>query len=239
MLSYKTYGKDSNPPVVLLHGFLSDSRYWSNLVPILADEHFVITIDLLGFGSSPKPRQNKYDLEEHTSTVLETVLPLINQPAIFIGHSMGAMVAAELSRISPNSVEKLILSNPPLFPSSEDAYQDIHRTNTLYRIMLFSKLGLVLWPPLKILARFSGGYVSTSHTAWSRRLSLHNTIIASDGHSILRKLSANSVVIHGRNDRKIYQKLADRSYPFRNLWVESGHHTPRVLPEAIVEALKA
>ncbi len=55
-LFYREYGTEHTDTVVLLHGYLSDGRYWSSVVKRLKQTHHVIAIDLLGFGKSPKPR---------------------------------------------------------------------------------------------------------------------------------------------------------------------------------------
>ena len=60
-LYYATIGQ--GPPVVLLHGGLSNSDYWGNQVKALAPHHTVIVVDSRGHGRSTRDaRPYGYDL---------------------------------------------------------------------------------------------------------------------------------------------------------------------------------
>ena len=60
-LYYATIGR--GPPVVLLHGGLSNSDYWGNQVKALAPHHTVIVVDSRGHGRSTRDaRPYGYDL---------------------------------------------------------------------------------------------------------------------------------------------------------------------------------
>ena len=48
---FRETGKESNPPIVLIHGFGASSDHWRNNAEIFASEGFrVFGIDLIGFG---------------------------------------------------------------------------------------------------------------------------------------------------------------------------------------------
>ena len=81
--------------MILLHGFLSSSKYWRNLQPHLSAEGYrVIAIDLLGFGDAPKPKYSDYSYQEHIAYLDAVIKKLrLKQPFILIGHSMGALLA--------------------------------------------------------------------------------------------------------------------------------------------------
>jgi pimeloyl-ACP methyl ester carboxylesterase len=52
---YRAAGDQSNPAIVLLHGFPSSSHMFRDLIPLLADRFYVIAPDYLGFGHSDAP----------------------------------------------------------------------------------------------------------------------------------------------------------------------------------------
>ena len=43
------------PPILLIHGFGAALDQWRDNIPVLAEQHTVYAIDLLGFGGSEKP----------------------------------------------------------------------------------------------------------------------------------------------------------------------------------------
>ena len=57
---FRVTGEESNPPIVLIHGFGASSDHWRNNAEIFASEGFrVFGIDLIGFGKSEQNLQSK------------------------------------------------------------------------------------------------------------------------------------------------------------------------------------
>ena len=56
------------PAVVFVHGLGASGRYWDAVVPRLAGRR-TVTVDLLGFGRSPKPRRASYDVDFHADAL--------------------------------------------------------------------------------------------------------------------------------------------------------------------------
>ena len=57
---FRVTGNESNPPIVLIHGFGASSDHWRNNAEIFASEGFrVFGIDLIGFGKSEQNLQSK------------------------------------------------------------------------------------------------------------------------------------------------------------------------------------
>ena len=81
---------------VLIHGFAASLAWWDRLAPILAREHRVIRIDLLGHGGSSKPTSG-YEIEGQADLVAEALNRLNVEAAVIVGHSMGAAVAVSLA----------------------------------------------------------------------------------------------------------------------------------------------
>ena len=56
----------SLPPVLFLHGFLASSAFWTDTVlPHLPPALPTVAVDLLGFGTSPKPISSQYTVSDH------------------------------------------------------------------------------------------------------------------------------------------------------------------------------
>ena len=55
---WKQVGSESNPVLVLIHGFPTSSWDWHHLWDDLARDFRVVTLDMLGFGLSDKPRDH-------------------------------------------------------------------------------------------------------------------------------------------------------------------------------------
>ena len=219
---------------MLIHGYLSDSQYWKKLRQELTPTHQVIMIDLLGFGHSPKPRHVDYTLDDHANAAIETLLPLLKSPAIVVGHSMGALIAARVSQLAPGIVQRLVLCNMPLYTSASQAHGIIRRTNMLYRLALYSPAARVIWPTVKALAPRGKlrlgrvGAFSPHHTYHSRKRSLMNTIGETNSFQLLGHVSCSTTLICGTYDRSIYRKNVDEHTLPSNItlkWVETGHHT--------------
>jgi pimeloyl-ACP methyl ester carboxylesterase len=98
----------SGPVLVLIHGITSDSRTWRRVMPYLARRFTVLAPDLIGHGSSAKPRGD-YSLGAHASSVRDLLVALGHDRASFVGHSLGGGIAMQLSYQFPERCERLVL----------------------------------------------------------------------------------------------------------------------------------
>ncbi|MDX1992601.1 MAG: alpha/beta hydrolase [bacterium] len=107
-LHYRTAGDSQNPPLVMVHGWTSYSGYWWPIFEALADTHYCIAIDLLGHGSSDKPRDGNYSITTNTRRVLALADHLGLDTFTFIGHSMGGQIGYNIALLHPERLERLI-----------------------------------------------------------------------------------------------------------------------------------
>ncbi len=107
--------------LVLLHGIESSASYWKNLVPALAEHRRVITVDLLGFGQSPKPKNIAYSLEDQVAWLHRTLESLGVKRATLAGHSLGSLVALAYAAKYPQRVSDMTLFSPVLLPENAEA----------------------------------------------------------------------------------------------------------------------
>lgn len=109
-------GSKDLPVIILLHGLASSSANWKPLIPLLQNDYRCITIDLVGFGDSPKPQWYQYTMEEHIRDIRRTIQALkLSEPFMLAGHSLGSLIATRYARELPLHVSRLILLSPPVY----------------------------------------------------------------------------------------------------------------------------
>jgi non-heme chloroperoxidase len=80
-------------PLVLVHGFGASIGHWRKNIPVLANAGYqVFAIDLLGFGGSAKPAID-YSVDVWVELLKDFWQEHIQQPAVFIGNSIGALIS--------------------------------------------------------------------------------------------------------------------------------------------------
>lgn len=95
-------------PIVLIHCYACSLHWWDSMVPLLAEDHRVITVDLLGHGGSEKPSSG-YAIEDQAGLVAEALNELEVQGAVVVGHSLGGAVATSLAEQSSELVDRVVI----------------------------------------------------------------------------------------------------------------------------------
>jgi pimeloyl-ACP methyl ester carboxylesterase len=98
----------SGPPLVLIHGIGDSSATWAPVIGELAKRHLVIAPDLLGHGSSDKPRAD-YSVAAYANGVRDLLGVLGVDRATLVGHSLGGGVAMQFAYQFPERTERLVL----------------------------------------------------------------------------------------------------------------------------------
>jgi len=105
-VSYRTAG--SGPVLLLIHGITGSSVTWGEVLPALAERFTVIAPDLLGHGSSAKPRGD-YSLGAYASGVRDLLALLGHERVTVVGHSMGGGIAMQFAYQFPQACDRLVL----------------------------------------------------------------------------------------------------------------------------------
>jgi pimeloyl-ACP methyl ester carboxylesterase len=109
LLHYEEWGDPEAPPVVCVHGVQAYSGRFRRLAEErLAGRYHVVAVDLRGHGKSG--RDEPWTLEAHVDDLRET----FPSPAVWIGHSLGGRLIAELIARDPTRVKKAVLLDPAL-----------------------------------------------------------------------------------------------------------------------------
>lgn len=106
--------RTSRPDVVLIHGTGSSSEMWERQLEYLRTHGYrSFAIDLRGHGKSDEPLSHT-DLEVHLNDVLETLESTdIKYPAVFIGHSLGAILSIVIAEKFPERVQRIFAAALP------------------------------------------------------------------------------------------------------------------------------
>jgi pimeloyl-[acyl-carrier protein] methyl ester esterase len=156
-----THVSGSGPDLVLVHGWGMHAGVWDGVVPALSRAHRVTRIDLPGHGASPG--DTDFDLPRLRGWLAEAV----PAPAVWVGWSLGGLVALDLALHRPDRVRGLVLvAAPTRFLQAPD------------------------WPDAvapEVLDQFAAGLVDDYRGTMLRFLALQ-TRGAADGREALRRL---------------------------------------------------
>jgi len=234
--------------VLFIHGIGNTGEVWNGVITKLPKDIRVITIDLLGFGQSPRPDWATYNAKIQARSVLATILKLrLFGPIIVVGHSLGALVAVDVAKRYPLLIKSLILCSPPfyqlnydekrLLPSSDKILKDIFKTVKKHPEQ-FLQFASVATRYKLINAVFNvspdniGSYMGTLEAAIINQTSIDD----------IKKIKQPILIIHGildplvvdRNIKKLGRNQA-------NITVKSvlaGHEVKGLMSSAVIGAIQ-
>ena len=93
---YQVIGENSNPLLFMIHGAGASSHSWKNMVKLLSD-YQIICVDLPGHRFSKNLKNKSLDLNLITSDLVKLSRRLKKTPSIYLGHSIGAVIALQLA----------------------------------------------------------------------------------------------------------------------------------------------
>src|SRR5215216_17805 len=100
-------------PVLLVHGFGTNSFVWRAVAPALALANLTaFAIDLFGHGESDRPFDADYGIAAQAEYLDRALTALRMAKATVVGMDLGGAVALRFAAAHPDRVEKLILVNP-------------------------------------------------------------------------------------------------------------------------------
>lgn len=112
-IGYQTQGT-SGPAVVLVHGFGASWWHWRKNIPILAENCRVFAVDLIGFGSSAKPKPGEkisYTFETWGQQIADFCREVVGEPAFLVGNSVGCIVVMQAAVDNPEIALGVALLN--------------------------------------------------------------------------------------------------------------------------------
>jgi pimeloyl-ACP methyl ester carboxylesterase len=105
----------SGPPLIMVHGALSDYRTWSAQVESLGRTNRAVAVSLRHyFPERWDGKSGSFSWKQHVADTVEFIKALNAGPVDLIGHSRGGLVAFEIARAQPGLVRGLVLAEPGL-----------------------------------------------------------------------------------------------------------------------------
>lgn len=102
-----TYTAGQGPEVVLAHGWGMHSGIWKDVIEGLRDHYRVTVLDLPGHGYSRGWSENRHSLHNWA----EAVIAVTPAPAIWVGWSLGGLIAQQVASMAPERISRLALVN--------------------------------------------------------------------------------------------------------------------------------
>jgi pimeloyl-ACP methyl ester carboxylesterase len=250
-LAVRTLGTIGRP-VVLLHGLPASGRFWGAEYDHLADHARLVVPDLLGFGHSPRPASG-YGPDDHADALAATLhaLGVHDEPAIVVGHSVGALVAVRLAARHPALVSSIVGFGPPIYRNYSDARRRLNHLGPLSRLFGLdtrwaelachvlcqrhpasaTRLASLLRPDLP--PQLARDAVEHSWESFSETLT--RVVLTAEATGWLAEVDVPTQFIAGRNDPVTdigyLEELALHNPRLHvHVWPDAGHHLPIVSP---------
>jgi len=109
-LAAQAWGDSGRPPLLALHGWLDNAASFSRIAPLLADDRYVVALDLRGHGrSSHLPPGAWYHYVDYFNDLRAVLDHLGWQRAELLGHSLGGTLASLFAALYPERVDAVLL----------------------------------------------------------------------------------------------------------------------------------
>ncbi|MFG2974386.1 alpha/beta fold hydrolase [Streptomyces sp. NPDC048331] len=108
-------GNAHGPTVVLAHGFGCDQNMWRFTVPALVEDYRVVLFDYVGSGRSDLSSfsETRYaSLDGYAQDVVDVCEVLDLRGAVFVGHSVSAMIGVLAAGTAPERIGALVMVAP-------------------------------------------------------------------------------------------------------------------------------
>ncbi|HEX7186388.1 MAG TPA: alpha/beta hydrolase [Thermoanaerobaculia bacterium] len=120
----KLSGQETGQAMIFAHGFGCDQNMWRLITPAFEDRYRIVLFDHVGSGQSDLSaydREKYNSLQGYASDVLEICQALGLSRAIFVGHSVSAIIGILAAIQEPERFDKLVLVGPsPRYINDED-----------------------------------------------------------------------------------------------------------------------
>ncbi len=122
----------SLPFLLMLHGFMGDSRGFNHLAEGLSKTCNPIFVDLLGHGKTEKIYDpDRYRETRQTEDIISIVKSIVMSPVFLYGYSMGGRLALKTAQAEPELFKGLILESTTFGIIDDKARKERQETDKL------------------------------------------------------------------------------------------------------------
>ena len=241
--------------LVFAHGFGCDQTMWRFVSPAFEDRYRIVLYDYVGCGRSDISAfdPNRYDkLTGYAQDVLEIGAALDLSDAIFVGHSVSAMIGLLAANLQPGLFSKLVMLVPsPRYLNDPPQYQGGFEQRDIEGLLSMMDHNLVDWAgylaPV-VMANPDRPELTEelqqtfcSNDAAAAKVFARTTFFA-DNRADLKHASVPSLIVQVSDDALV--PLAVGDYLLANLpnsqrvVLQASGHCPHMShPEATIEAI--
>lgn len=148
-------GSSDNPPLILLHGSVSNSYTWYGDVVSFSKTHHVYAIDIIGEAGLSSANRPNYESGAYALWLNETIAALGLKTCSIIAMSLGGWMALSFATTYPDKVDNLVLLCPGGLAHEKASF--------LWKAIFFSLLGK--WGQIQTLKLVGGGNISSSSSS--------------------------------------------------------------------------
>ena len=249
----RSFEAGNGSTVALLHGLGGAASNWTLVAPPLAERYRVLVPDLPGHGGSttlPAP-------VETLDPYADRVASLLDEPAVLVGHSLGAVVALRLAARRPELVRGVVLAGAAgittrtrrsqralallalVKPAKRlSRFARVVSASPQLRTVVFSVVAVA--DPRALSPRAAEGFLTGSglHTGVP---DASDALVRTDPRADLERLRCPALVLHGARDLQVplrdgfeYARRLDA--PIRVI-ADCGHLLIGERPRAVVDAI--
>ena len=205
----------TGPPLVLLHGFVGNSREWRKSIDTLSDEYTVVAWDAPGAGRSTDPPES-FRLSDYADCLAEFIDALgLTRPHI-AGLSFGGALALELYGRHPTVPASLVLASAYAgwagsltIEVTEQRLQTTLRAADApseYRVQLMIPEMFSSSPPPESVEAFRGIMLEI-HPAGLRAMA--RSLAEANLRDVLPRISVPTLLLYGDEDSRAPQAVAE------------------------------
>lgn len=143
--------RGEGPPIVFVHGALSDHTAAARQLETFSDTYTAIAYDLRGHGRTTNPQHSPYSIDQLAEDLHAFITALGLERPVLCGVSMGGMVAQVYASRYPDHLRGLVLADTftPAFLGRRDRIERTTLLNAmagLVRLVGYDRAkGLVVW----------------------------------------------------------------------------------------------
>jgi pimeloyl-ACP methyl ester carboxylesterase len=244
-------GDQSNPLIILLHGFPEYMKGWEKQVDDLVEAgYYVIAPDQRGYGKSDKPRGIKnYKMSTLALDIIGLLDHFKRDKAVIAGHDWGAAVAWYLTAHHSDRVEKLIIVNVPhgsvfgRYLKTDKEQKKKSRYILQFQVPLLPewlfarrnfKLGVNTLAKTSIRGTFDDGDFEEYRQAWgstkgvSRMINWYRAAVLKKTKVTETRINPPTLIIWGEKDKFLKKEMAKDSLDYcedgRLEYIEEATH---------------